>query len=165
MTTIKQQLLQEGFVTQVSNNELEFYHNKYKTTIKDYSDIPFETLIGLLKAIQKLDKLNFKDISNFVTVHDNNLAIHIKPFKETIYITYDETQNVYNGTFKAESLTPSTNVILPLTKNIQLVAKQDDTDKPYLTPIYYQSFTSDLDNLNQTILSILKKAETLRKHL
>jgi hypothetical protein len=165
MTDIKQQLLQEGFITQVSNNQLEFYHNKYKTTIKDYSDIPFKTLIGLLKAIQKLDRLNFKDISNFVTVHDDNLAVHIEPFKQTIYITYDKTQDSYHGTFKTESLTPSTTVVLPLTENIQLVAKQSDTDKPYLTPIYYQSFTSDLDNLNQTILTVLKKSENLRQQL
>ena len=165
MTNLKQQLLQKGFVTQITNNQLEFYHNKYKTTIKNYSNISFKTLIGLLKAIQKLDRLNFKDVSNFVTVHNDTLAVHIEPFKQTIYITYDKAQDSYHGTFKAESLTPRTNVNLPLTKNIQLVTKQDNTDEPYLMPIYYQSFTSDLDNLNQTILTILEKSETLRKHL
>lgn len=58
MTTLNQQLLQEGFVTQLNGNQLDFYHNKYKTTIKNPTNVPFETLVALLKAIRKLDKNN-----------------------------------------------------------------------------------------------------------
>ena len=53
MTNLKQKLLQEGFVTQLNDNQLDFYHNKYRTTIKNPRNIPFETLVALLKTIQK----------------------------------------------------------------------------------------------------------------
>lgn len=79
MTNLKQQLLQEGFVTQIANNQLEFYHNKYKTTIKNYSNISFETLVGLLKAIRKLDKLGSPNLSNSINIIiDNNQSIFLE---------------------------------------------------------------------------------------
>lgn len=79
MTNLKQQLLQEGFVTQITNNQLEFYHNKYKTTIKNYSNISFETLVGLLKAIRKLDKLGSPNLSNSINIIiDNNQSIFLE---------------------------------------------------------------------------------------
>lgn len=69
MTNLKQQLLQEGFVTQLNGNQLDFYHNKYKTTIKNPTNISFETLITLLKTIQKLDDLRTTTLN--VTINDD----------------------------------------------------------------------------------------------
>lgn len=63
MTNLKQQLLQKGFVTQLTDNQLDFYHNKYKTTIINPTNVPFETLIALLKAIRKLDKIRNPNVS------------------------------------------------------------------------------------------------------
>lgn len=72
MTDLKQQLLQEGFVTQLNDNQLNFYHNKYRTTIKNPRNIPFETLVALLKTIQKLDE------NNINIIIDNNQSIFLQ---------------------------------------------------------------------------------------
>lgn len=76
MTNLKQQLLQKGFVTQVNDNQLDFYHNKYKTTIKNPTNVPFDTLIALLKTIRKLDKNNVD-----ITINDN----------QSIFVQSDQT--------------------------------------------------------------------------
>lgn len=73
MTSLKQQLLQEGFVTQLNDNQLDFYHNKYKTTIKNPRNVPFETLVTLLKAIRKLDNSN-----NVNIIINNNQSIFLQ---------------------------------------------------------------------------------------
>lgn len=72
MTNLKQKLLQEGFVTQLNDNQLDFYHNKYKTTIINPTNVPFETLVALLKAIKKLNK---NDLNIII---DNNQYIFLQ---------------------------------------------------------------------------------------
>lgn len=95
MTNIKQQLLQEGFVTQVNNNQLDFYHNRYKTTIINPRNVPFETLVTLLKTIRKLDKLGSPNLPNSINIIiDNNQSIILqnKPSDST----YSEQTTVEN---------------------------------------------------------------------
>ena len=92
MTTLKQQLLQEGFVTQFEDNQLYFYHNKYKTTIKNPTNIPFETLVALLKTIQKLDENNINIIINnnqsiFLQNKSNNYPTTVDNLQETLVST------------------------------------------------------------------------------
>ena len=82
MTNLKQQLLQKGFVTQVNDNQLDFYHNKYKTTIKNPTNIPFETLVALLKTIRKLDKNNVD-----ITINDD----------QSVFIQSDHRQPTRNA--------------------------------------------------------------------
>ena len=94
MTTLKQQLLQEGFVTQFEDNQLYFYHNKYKTTIKNPTNIPFETLVALLKTIQKLDENNINIIINnnqsiFLQNKSNNYPTTVDNLQETLVSTYE----------------------------------------------------------------------------
>lgn len=72
MTNLKQKLFQEGFVTQFNGNQLDFYHNKYRTTIKNPKNIPFETLVALLKTIQKLDE------NNINIIIDDNQSIFLQ---------------------------------------------------------------------------------------
>ena len=72
MTNLKQKLLQEGFVTQLNDNQLDFYHNKYRTTIKNPRNIPFGTLVALLKTIQKLDE------NNINIIIDDNQSIFLQ---------------------------------------------------------------------------------------
>lgn len=94
MTTLKQQLLQEGFVTQLTNDQLDFYHNKYKTTIKNPRNIPFETLVALLKTIQKLDENNINIIINnnqsiVLQNKSNNYPTTVDNLQETLVSTYE----------------------------------------------------------------------------
>lgn len=87
MTTLNQQLLQEGFVTQLNGNQLDFYHNKYKTTIKNPTNVPFETLVTLLKAIRKIDKNNVD-----ITINDNqSIFIQNDHSKQTTVDNLQET--------------------------------------------------------------------------
>lgn len=87
MTTLNQQLLQEGFVTQLNGNQLDFYHNKYKTTIKNPTNVPFETLVTLLKAIRKIDKNNVD-----ITINDNqSIFIQNDHSKQTTIDNLQET--------------------------------------------------------------------------
>lgn len=87
MTTLNQQLLQEGFVTQLNSNQLDFYHNKYKTTIKNPTNVPFETLVTLLKAIRKIDKNNVD-----ITINDNqSIFIQNDHSKQTTVDNLQET--------------------------------------------------------------------------
>lgn len=87
MTTLNQQLLQEGFVTQLNGNQLDFYHNKYKTTIKNPTNVPFETLVTLLKAIRKIDKNNVD-----ITINDNqSIFIQNDHSKQTTVNNLQET--------------------------------------------------------------------------
>lgn len=101
MTTLKQQLLQEGFVTQITNNQLEFYHNKYKTTIKNPRNIPFETLVSLLKTIKKLDENNINIIIN------NNQSVSIQNKSDNYPTTVDNLQetlvNIYETHIRKEN--------------------------------------------------------------
>lgn len=101
MTTLKQQLLQEGFVTQITNNQLEFYHNKYKTTIKNPRNIPFETLVPLLKTIKKLDENNINIIIN------NNQSVSIQNKSDNYPTTVDNLQetlvNIYETHIRKEN--------------------------------------------------------------
>ena len=80
MTILKQQLLQEGFVTQINDNQLEFYHNKYKTIIKNPTNIPFETLVALLKTIRKLDELKNSTTLN-IKFQKGNIHVPQRLFK------------------------------------------------------------------------------------
>lgn len=87
MTTLKQQLLQEGFVIQLNDNQLDFYHNEYKTTIKNPTNIPFETLVALLKAIRKSDR-NSNTPSNLnITINDDQSV-----FVQSAHSTVDNLQ-------------------------------------------------------------------------
>ena len=87
MTTLNQQLQQEGFVTQIIGNQLDFYHNKYKTTIKNPTNVPFETLVTLLKAIRKIDKNNVD-----ITINDNqSIFIQNDHSKQTTVDNLQET--------------------------------------------------------------------------
>lgn len=101
MTNLKQQLLQEGFVTQLDDNQLDFYHNKYKTTIKNPRNIPFETLVALLKTIKKLDKNNINIIIN------NNQSVSIQNKSDNYPTTVDNLQetlvNIYETNIKKEN--------------------------------------------------------------
>lgn len=110
MTNLKQQLLQEGFVTQLNGNQLDFYHNKYKTTIKDYSNIPFKTLVALLKTIRKLDKLRNPNISTTVKITINNnrsIVLQNKSNNYSIQTTVDNLQktliNIYKTNIRKEN--------------------------------------------------------------
>lgn len=94
MTNLKQQLLQEGFVTQLNGNQLDFYHNKYKTTIINPTNIPFETLVVLLKTIQKLDENNINIIINnkqSVSIQNksNNYLTTVNNLQETLVNIYE----------------------------------------------------------------------------
>lgn len=88
MTTLNQQLLQEGFVTQLNGNQLDFYHNKYKTTIKNPTNVPFETLVTLLKAIRKIDKNNVD-----ITINDNQ-SIFIQNDHSTVDNLQETLKNI-----------------------------------------------------------------------
>lgn len=94
MTNLKQKLLQEGFVTQLNDNQLDFYHNKYRTTIKNPRNIPFETLVALLKTIQKLDENNINIIiddnqSIFLRNKSNNYPTTVDNLQETLVNIYE----------------------------------------------------------------------------
>ena len=101
MTNLKQKLLQEGFVTQLNDNQLDFYHNKYKTTIKNPRNIPFETLVALLKTIQKLDENNINIIIN------NNQSVSIQNKSDNYLTTVDNLQetlvNIYKTHIRKEN--------------------------------------------------------------
>lgn len=101
MTNLKQQLLQESFVTQLTDNQLDFYHNKYKTTIKNPRNIPFETLIALLKTIQKLDENNINIIIN------NKQSVSIQKKSDNYPTTVDNLQetlvNIYETHIRKEN--------------------------------------------------------------
>lgn len=88
MTNLKQQLLQEGFVTQLEDNQLYFYHNKYKTTIINPTNIPFETLVTLLKAIWKLDK----DDLNIIINNNQSILLQNKSNDYSEQTTVDNLQ-------------------------------------------------------------------------
>lgn len=101
MTTLKQQLLQEGFVTQLNDNQLDFYHNKYRTTIKNPRNIPFETLVALLKTIQKLDE------NNINIIIDDNQSIFLRNKSDNYPTTVDNLQktlvNIYETHIRKEN--------------------------------------------------------------
>lgn len=101
MTNLKQKLLQEGFVTQLNNNQLDFYHNKYKTTIKNPRNVPFETLVALLKAIKKLNK---NDIN--ITIN-NKQSVSIQNKSDNYLTTVDNLQetlvNIYETHIRKEN--------------------------------------------------------------
>lgn len=101
MTTLKQKLLQEGFVTQLNGNQLNFYHNKYKTTIINPTNIPFETLVALLKAIQKLDE------NNINIIIDDNQSIFLRNKSDNYPTTVDNLQetlvNIYETHIRKEN--------------------------------------------------------------
>lgn len=101
MTNLKQKLLQEGFVTQLNDNQLDFYHNKYKTTIKNPRNIPFETLVVLLKTIKKLDKNNINIIIN------NKQSVSIQNKSDDYPTTVDNLQetlvNIYETHIRKEN--------------------------------------------------------------
>lgn len=101
MTDLKQQLLQEGFVTQLDDNQLDFYHNKYKTTIKNPRNIPFKTLVALLKTIKKLDENNINIIIN------NNQSVSIQNKSDNYLTTVDNLQetlvNIYEAHIRKEN--------------------------------------------------------------
>lgn len=101
MTNLKQQLLQEGFVTQLEDNQLYFYHNKYKTTIINPTNVPFETLVTLLKAIQKLAENNINIIIN------NNQSVSIQNKSDNYPTTVDNLQetlvNIYETRIRKEN--------------------------------------------------------------
>lgn len=101
MTNLKQQLLQEGFVTQLNGNQLDFYHNKYKTTIINPTNIPFETLVALLKAIKKLDK---DDLN--ITINDNQ-SVFVQNKSDNYPTTVDNLQetlvNIYETHIRKEN--------------------------------------------------------------
>lgn len=94
MTNLKQQLLQEGFVTQLNGNQLDLYHNKYKTTIKNPRNIPFETLVALLKTIKKLDENNINNIIN------NNQSVSIQNKSDNYPTTVDGLQKALINIYK-----------------------------------------------------------------
>lgn len=96
MTTLKQQLLQEGFITQLNDNQLDFYHNKYKTTIINPRNVPFETLVALLKAIKKLDK---NDIN--ITINDNqSIFLQNKLDNSSTQTTVENLQDVLTNIYE-----------------------------------------------------------------
>lgn len=101
MTNLKQKLLQEGFVTQLNNNQLDFYHNKYRTTIKNPRNIPFETLVALLKTIQKLDE------NNINIIIDDNQSIFLRNKSDNYPTTVDNLQetlvNIYETHIRKEN--------------------------------------------------------------
>lgn len=101
MISLKQKLLQEGFVTQLNDNQLDFYHNKYKTTIKNPRNIPFETLVTLLKTIQKLDENNINIIIN------NKQSVSIQNKSDNYPTTVDNLQetlvNIYKTNIRKEN--------------------------------------------------------------
>ena len=103
MTNLKQQLLQEGFVTQLTNNQLDFYHNKYKTTIKNPTNIPFETLVVLLKAIWKLDK----DDLNIIINNNQSILLQNKSNNYSEQTTVENLQktlvNIYETHIRKEN--------------------------------------------------------------
>lgn len=103
MTNLKQQLLQKGFVTQLTDNQLDFYHNKYKTTIKNPRNIPFETLVALLKTIQKLDENNINIIIN----NKQSVSIQNKLDNSSTQTTVDDLQetiiNIYKTHIRKEN--------------------------------------------------------------
>lgn len=103
MTNLKQQLLQKGFVTQLTDNQLDFYHNKYKTTIINPTNVPFETLIALLKAIQKLDKLRNPNVSTTVEITINNnrsIVLQNKSNNYSIQTTIEKIQDVLTSIYE-----------------------------------------------------------------
>lgn len=101
MTNLKQKLLQEGFVTQLNDNQLNFYHNKYRTTIKNPRNIPFETLVALLKTIQKLDE------NNINIIIDDNQSIFLRNKSDNYPTTVDNLQetlvNIYETHIRKEN--------------------------------------------------------------
>lgn len=103
MTNLKQQLLQESFVTQLNGNQLDFYHNKYKTTIINPTNIPFKTLITLLKTIKKLNK------NGLNIIIDNNQSIFLqnKLNNSSTQTTVDNLQetlvNIYKTHIRKEN--------------------------------------------------------------
>jgi hypothetical protein len=101
MTNLKQKLLQEGFVTQLNDNQLDFYHNKYRTTIKNPRNIPFETLVALLKTIQKLDE------NNINIIIDDNQSIFLRNKSDNYPTTVDNLQetlvNIYETHIRKEN--------------------------------------------------------------
>lgn len=101
MTNLKQKLLQEGFVTQLNGNQLDFYHNKYRTTIKNPRNIPFETLVALLKTIQKLDE------NNINIIIDDNQSIFLRNKSDNYPTTVDNLQetvvNIYETHIRKEN--------------------------------------------------------------
>lgn len=103
MTNLKQKLLQEGFVTQLNDNQLNFYHNKYRTTIKNPRNIPFETLVALLKTIQKLDENNI----NIIIDDNQSVSIQNKSDNSSIQTTVDNLQkaliNIYKTNIRKEN--------------------------------------------------------------
>lgn len=96
MTTLKQQLLQEGFVTQLNGNQLDFYHNKYKTTIINPRNIPFETLVALLKAIKKLDK----DDLNIIINNNQSVFVQNKSNDYSEQTTIEKLQDILTNIYK-----------------------------------------------------------------
>ena len=101
MTKLKQKLLQEGFVTQLNDNQLNFYHNKYRTTIKNPRNIPFETLVALLKTIQKLDE------NNINIIIDDNQSVSIQNKSDNYLTTVNNLQetlvNIYETHIRKEN--------------------------------------------------------------
>lgn len=101
MTNLKQKLLQEGFVTQLNDNQLDLYHNKYRTTIKNPRNIPFETLVALLKTIQKLDE------NNINIIIDDNQSIFLRNKSDNYPTTVDNLQetlvNIYETHIRKEN--------------------------------------------------------------
>ena len=101
MTNLKQKLLQEGFMTQLNDNQLDFYHNKYRTTIKNPRNIPFETLVALLKTIQKLDE------NNINIIIDDNQSIFLRNKSDNYPTTVDNLQetlvNIYETHIRKEN--------------------------------------------------------------
>lgn len=101
MTNLKQKLLQEGFVTQLNDNQLDFYHNKYRITIKNPRNIPFETLVALLKTIQKLDE------NNINIIIDDNQSVSIQNKSDNYPTTVDNLQetlvNIYETHIRKEN--------------------------------------------------------------
>lgn len=101
MTNLKQKLFQEGFVTQLNGNQLDFYHNKYRTTIKNPRNIPFETLVALLKTIQKLDE------NNINIIIDANHSVSIQNKSDNYLTTIDNLQetlvNIYETHIRKEN--------------------------------------------------------------
>lgn len=96
MTNLKQKLLQEGFVTQLNDNQLDFYHNKYRTTIKNPRNIPFETLVALLKTIQKLDENNI----NIIIDDNQSVSIQNKSNNYPIQTTIEKIQDVLTSIYE-----------------------------------------------------------------
>lgn len=101
MTDLKQKLLQEGFVTQCNDDQLYFYHNKYKTTIKNPRNISFDTLVALLKTIRKLDE------NNINIIIDDNQSIFLRNKSDNYPTTVDNLQetlvNIYETHIRKEN--------------------------------------------------------------